>query len=89
MMPYSCPVPQKLLFAGKQKESSVNLPAVSFTKGPNGGQSSVGNGQDKLWNSLEQIDQLVKDSKSEKSCSVSQKSDVPFGHQTPHPTYPI
>ena len=64
-------------------ESSANLLAVSFPKGPNGGRSSVGNGQDELWNTLEQIDQLVKDSKSEKSCPVSQKPHNPLGTK-PH-----
>lgn len=36
----------------------------------------MGNSQDELWNTLEQIHQLVKDSKSEKSCPVSQKPHI-------------
>ena len=43
----------------------------------------MGNGPDKLWNTLEQIDQLVKNSKSEKSCPVSQKPHNPLGTK-PH-----
>ena len=76
------PSPPKAAFRCKT-ESSANLPAVSFATGPNGGQSSVGNGQDKLWNTLEQINQLAKDSKSEKSCPVSQKPHNPLGTK-PH-----
>ena len=67
----------------RETESSANLLAVSFAKGPNGGQLSVGNGQDELWNTLEQIDQLVKDSKSDKSCPISQKTHNPLGTK-PH-----
>ena len=76
------PSPPKAAFCG-ETESSANLPAVSFTKGPNGGQSSVGNSQDELWNTLEQIDQLVKNNKLEKSCPVSQKPHNPLGTK-PH-----
>ena len=43
----------------------------------------MGNGQEELWNTLEQIDQLVKDSKSDKSCPVSHKPHNPLGTK-PH-----